>query len=153
MPDPGVVELVDRRHLAAGVAFGFPDGEVGVPIGVVEGNELTVIDIGVEPDRRRVGLAGEDALEPVSLDLGHVTEKSVKRQKRTRHRSALARRVVESFAFEEQGGAVELQPGFEHGPIAEHERRLLAPGIFEVFDQRGSCLSARGVVTGAGPPA
>jgi hypothetical protein len=52
-------------------------GHVGVPVGVVERNELAVGDGRVVPDGREVGLAQQHALEPPALDLGHVPQQTV----------------------------------------------------------------------------
>jgi hypothetical protein len=50
------------------------------------------------------------------------------------HRTALAESVIKALAFEEQCGAVELEPSFEHLALAEQERRLNPTGILQILD-------------------
>jgi hypothetical protein len=62
---------------------------------------------------------------------------AVEGQERGGDGPTLAAGVVEPFAFEQQGGAVVLEPGLEHGSLVEEKRGLLSAGIVEVFDHRG----------------
>ena len=108
-PYAGVIELVPRGCVAAVLALGLPRTKVSLPAGIVEWDQLAVVDCRVIPDGRR-GVTKQNAAEPVSFDLGHVANEAVQRQLRGGNRPRLTTCVIEALTLQEQGGAVELQP-------------------------------------------
>ncbi len=118
-----------------------PRGKVGFPVGVIERDQLAVLDGGVVPETRCVRLTEQDATEPVPLDLGHVTNQTMKRQLRGGHGSDLAAGVIESLTLEQQGRTVKLEPRLEHLPLLQDERGLAATGIVEVLDHGVTLLA------------
>jgi hypothetical protein len=46
----GVVQTMKCGGLAAGVALGVKHRQIGSPVGVVEGNEFTIVNRRIEPD-------------------------------------------------------------------------------------------------------
>jgi hypothetical protein len=63
-----------------------------------------------------------------------MTDEPVERQLRGGNGPVLPTFVVETFTLQQQRGAVELEPAFEHLTFREDEGRLLATGIFEVLN-------------------
>ena len=52
VPQTGVVQRMGPGRSATGVALGLPGGQVGFPVGIIEGDQFAVLDGGVVPDRR-----------------------------------------------------------------------------------------------------
>jgi RimJ/RimL family protein N-acetyltransferase len=133
MTDARVVELELGRRLSTGVAFGLPHGEVSVPIRIVERHQFAVVvDVGVNLDEWRVRLGQQGATEPVALYFGHVPDQPVQRQVRCCDRAGLTAGVIEAIALEEERGAMELEPPFEHWSLIQHKPRLGTSRIYEV---------------------
>ena len=128
------VEAASGRRPPGRLALALPHRQVRLPVGVVERIQLGVLAGVADPDPRQLRLGPENAPEPVALDLGHVTHQPVQGERRRRHRSHLALRVVEPLALEEQRGPVELEPGFEHGPLGQDVGGLPSAGVDEISD-------------------
>ena len=76
----------------------------------------------------------QDPAEPVALDFGDVAHQTVERELRGGHGSALAACISEPLALEQQRGTVELEPGFEHLPLAQDEGGLSPARVIEILD-------------------
>ena len=67
------------------------------------------------PGGRGARQAGEHPLEPVPFDLGQMLDESEQRHLRGRRRGEAYLLVVEALALEGECGAVEVEPGAQHG--------------------------------------
>jgi len=138
MTQASVIQAVLASDGSAVLALLLPREQIGLPISVNERQEFAVVNRRVSPDHRRAVLAGEDSREPVALDFGHVSHKAVQRKFRCRNRSGLATLLIESFALQEQGCSMKLEPVLEHGSLREDKGWFDPARISEVFDHRRS---------------
>src|SRR5439155_396431 len=75
------------------------------------------------------------------LHLGHVADEAVERELRRRHGPALATLFVDALTFEDERGAVELEPRLEHLALSENVWRLRSPWVGQVLDHAGGSSS------------